>query len=152
MKVIFLTDVSNKGKAGEIKEIADGYARNFLLPKGLAIAATPAAIKMAQAQFQKKALHLAQGQGQLVEMGQHLEGKELHFKARVGAQDRLYGSITSADIAEKLSQLAAFPIDKRRIELERPLRQLGSYEVIVKLGKNVEPKIKVVIEEDKSES
>src|SRR4030043_863341 len=125
MKVIFLKSVP-KGKRGEIKEVADGYARNFLLPKGMALPATPSAIKAAKAMSDEKTESQARQQEELSRMARELEGKELHFKAKAGAKGRLHGAITTASIADDLSRLTGFEIDKKRVELEEPLHNLGS--------------------------
>jgi large subunit ribosomal protein L9 len=147
MKVIFLKNVP-KGKRGEIKEVADGYARNFLLPKGMALPATPSAIKAAKVMSDEKAESQARQHEELSRIVQELEGKELHFKARAGAKGRLHGAITTASIADELSRLAGFDIDKKKVELEEPLHHLGSYDVVINLGTGTEAKIKVVIEEE----
>ena len=151
MKVIFLKDIS-KGKRGEIKEVADGYARNFLLPKGLALPATPSATKSAKVLLEEKAEHQARQREELGRMVQELEGKELYFKVKAGAKGRLHGAITSANIADELSRLTGFEMDKKRVELEEPLHHLGSYEVAINLGTGSEAKIKVVIEEETTHS
>jgi large subunit ribosomal protein L9 len=147
MKVIFLKDVP-KGKRGEIKEVADGYARNFLFPKGLALPATPAAMKAVKLLSEEKAEHQARQLEEQSKMAQELEGKELHFKAKAGAKGRLHGAITTANIAAELSQLTGFEIEKKKVELEEPLRHPGSYEVAVNLGTGSQAKIKVIIEEE----
>ena len=148
MKVIYLKDMSAKWKKGEIREVADGYARNFLLPQGLAMPATPAAVMAAEAQFEENAQRQARKREEMNELVQHMEGKELHFRARVGAKGRLHGAITSADIAAELSRVIDFEIDKKKIELDEPLHQLGSYEIKISLAKGVETQIKVVVEEE----
>jgi len=150
MKVIFLKDIPNKAKAGEIKEVTPGYARNFLLPKGLATAATAAGVEQVEAQFQREAQRQILSQTQLAELAQSLEGKEIRLKARAGIKDRLYGSITSSDIANELRRLTHLNIDKRKIELKEPLHQLGIYELTVKLAKDLEPKITVIVEEEEA--
>ncbi len=147
MKVIFLKNVS-KGKRGEIKEVADGYARNFLLPKGMALPATPSAIKAAKAMSDDKVESQARQHEELSRMAQELEGKELHFKAKAGVKGRLHGAITTAGIADELSRLTGFDIDKKKVELGEPLHHLGSYDVMINLGTGTEAKIKVVIEEE----
>ena len=149
MKVIFLKDAS-KGKRGEIKEVADGYARNFLFPKGIALPATSSAIKAAKVLSDEKVESQARQREELNRMVQEMEGKELHFKAKAGAKGRLHGAITTANIADELSSLAGFEIDKKRVELEEPLHHLGSYDVIINLGTGTEAKftVKVVIEEE----
>jgi large subunit ribosomal protein L9 len=147
MKVIFLKDAP-KGKRGEVKEVADGYARNFLLPKGLALPATPSAIKAAKVLSDEKAESQARQREELGRIAQELEGKELHFKAKAGAKGRLHGAITTASIADELSRLTGFEIDKKKVELEEPLHHVGSYDVMINLGTGTEAKIKVVIEEE----
>ncbi|OGO58872.1 MAG: 50S ribosomal protein L9 [Chloroflexi bacterium RBG_19FT_COMBO_47_15] len=147
MKVIFLKDAP-KGKRGEIKEVADGYARNFLFPKGVALPATSSAIKAAKVLSDEKAESQARQREELSRIVQELEGKELHFKAKAGAKGRLHGAITAASIAGELSRLTGFEIDKKKVELEEPLHHVGSYDVIINLGTGAEAKIKVVIEEE----
>jgi len=147
MKVIFLQDVPNIAKAGETKEVADGYGRNFLLPRKLAILANLGATKMVEVQRQIEERKQAQTETELVELANKLEGKEITLKARVGAKDRLYGSITSADIATELQNTTGLVIDKRKIELAEPIHQLGSFEVAVRLTKDIIPKIKVTVVE-----
>jgi len=147
MKVIFLKDVP-KGKRGEIKEVADGYARNFLFPKGMALPATQSAIKEAKLLLDKKEEHQARQHEEQSKMAQELEGKELHFKAKAGTKGRLHGSITSSNIAEELSRLTGLEIDKKRVEIDEPLHQLGSHEVVINMGAGSEAKINVIIEEE----
>jgi len=148
MKVVFLQDVSVKGKKGEIREVADGYARNFLLPQGLAVPATPTAIKVAETQFEERAQRQVRQQEERGELIERLEGQVLYFKARAGAKGRLHGAVTSADIAAELSRLIDFQIDEKKVELDEPLHHLGSYEIAISLGTGPEAKIKVVIEEE----
>ena len=148
MKVIFLKDVSSKGKAGEIREVADGYARNFLLPKGLALPATQEAIKSAKNLAEERVRREARSQEELSELAKLIGDKELHFKARAGEKGKLHGSITSADIAAELSKLVNVEIDKKKVVLNEPLRQLGDHEVSINFSKDIEAKIKVIIEED----
>jgi large subunit ribosomal protein L9 len=146
MKVVLLQDISAKGKQGEIKDVADGYARNYLIPKGLAIPATPAAIKRAQTQIVESERRQERKQQELGELVQQIEGKELYFKARAGEKEKLHGSITSADIAGELSKAVGSEIDKKVIELDEPLRHLGTHEVKVSLGSGFDAKITIIIE------
>jgi len=151
MKVIFLKDAP-KGKKGEIREVADGYARNFLLPKGLALPATPSAEKTAKALYDEKAERQARQHEELSRIAQELDGKELLFKAKAGAKGRLHGAITSANIAGELSKLVGFEIDKKKVEMEEPMHHVGSYDVGISLGAGSVAKVKVVIEEETSQS
>ena len=148
MKVIFLKDVLSKGKKGEIKDVADGYARNFLFSQGLALPATQAAIKAAEVQAEERAQRQARQREELSEVVQSLEGKELHFRARADTKGHLHGAITSADIAAGLSRLVNLEIDKKKVELVEPLHHLGSYEVEISLAAGLMGKIKVVVEEE----
>ncbi len=149
MRVIFLEDVPNVAKAGEIKKVADGYGRNFLIPRKLALlASSPESVRV---EAQREAAQKKMG-GESAYLAQQLEAKEVTLKARVGAKDRLYGSITSADIAAELESATGLAIDKRKIELDEPIHQLGSYEVAIRLGKDIVPKIKVTIIAEEKEA
>jgi len=147
MKVIFLQDVPNVARAGEIKEVADGYGRNFLIPRKLALPAKSEAINTIRAQLEGKARSQAQTGDELLELASHLDGREVVLEARTGAEDRLYGSITTADIAAGLEDTTGLTVDKRRIELDEPIRQLGSYEIAIRLAKDIVPKIRVTVSE-----
>jgi large subunit ribosomal protein L9 len=151
MKVVLLEDLPGKGKAGEIKEVSKGYARHFLLPRGLALLATPAVIKQVESSLEKEKLEESIDHDKLVELAQQIEGREIRFKARMGAGERLFGSITAADVAEELSRAIGSVIDKKKIDIEKSLRKTGSYEVAVKLASDLNPQITVVIEEEKEE-
>ena len=151
MKVVFLQDVPKVAKAGEIKEVADGYGRNFLIPKKLALLANSPALSAMETQLKIKARSQTEEEAELVELAHQLEEKEITLKAKVGAKEHLYGSITSADITAELQNTTGLVVDKRKVELAEPIRQLGSYEVAVRLAKDIIPKIKVtVIEEETS--
>ena len=149
MRVVLLQDVPRLGEAGEVKDVASGYARNFLLPKGLAEIATPAVMKRVEAIREAEQKGQALVEAEMAAVAQSLEGMEITFRAKVGAQERLYGAVTSADIAEELKRVTGQEIDKRKIELEEPIRQLGEYEVLIRLSKEIVPKIKVVVAEEK---
>jgi large subunit ribosomal protein L9 len=150
MKVIFLVDVPSKGKTGEIKMVSDGYARNFLFPRRLALAATPEVIRQAETTIQRRKVEQSLDKEKLAELAQQIEGTQIHFKARVGAGERLFGSITAADIAEELSRVVDTPIEKKKIALNKPLHQIGKHEVTIKLAKDLEPRITVTVEPEKA--
>ena len=143
MKVILLQDVEGLGKAGDLKEVANGYARNYLLPRQLAAGATPAMIanrKQRVAAEQRKLEKQAESNREQAEkLGQVV----LTFKARVGRQGRLYGSITSQDIAAGLREVEGITIDRRMIDLPDPIRAVGTFQVPVKIAQKLEPKITV---------
>ena len=148
MKVILLKDVEGLGKAGDLKDVANGYARNYLLPRQLAAGATPGLIANRSQRIaaeQRKQEKQAELNRQLAErIGQ----VSLTFKAKVGTQGRLYGSITSQDIATALRDAENITIDRRVIDLSEPIRSLGIYNVPVKIGPQLDPKVTVnVIDE-----
>jgi large subunit ribosomal protein L9 len=145
MKVIFLQDVPNVAQTGQVKEVADGYARNYLIPRKLAALAQPQAVSQVETRTKKMEIRLIT---EIKELASQIEGKEVSLKAKAGAKDKLYGSITSADIATELKNAIGLEIDKRKIELEEPIRQLGSYEVTIKLGQDITPKIRVTVTEE----
>ena len=148
MKVVLLEEVTGTGRAGEIKEVSKGYAKNFLLPRGLASIATPAVMKQVESKLERKKLERSADRERLVELAQQIEGKEIHFKARIGDGERLFGSITAADVAEELGRAIGSVVDKKDMEIEKPFHQAGSYEVSVRLAGDIKPKITVVIEEE----
>ncbi len=152
MKVVFLQDVPNVARAGEIKEVASGYGRNFLIPRKLALLASSPAISLIEVQRKVSALNQQQTESEVVELANQLDGREVFLKAKVGAKDRLYGSITNADIAAELESATGLVIDKKKIELAKPINKLGSYEVTIRLAKDVMPKIKVTVTEKEKEA
>ena len=146
MKVVFLEDVPNVAKTGDVKEVADGYGRNYLLPRKLAVLSKPGVAEMVTEHLKTKV-----ETDKMVALAKELEGKAIFIKARVGAKkERLHGSITSADIAEELQKSTGLEVDKRKIDLAEPIKHLGDYEITIKLAKDITPKIKLsVIEKEK---
>ena len=143
MKVILLQDVDGLGKAGDLKEVANGYARNYLLPRQLAAGATATLVanrKQRVASEQRKNEKQVETNRQQAE---RLGQIELTFKARVGRQGRLYGSITSQDIAAGLRETEGITVDRRMIDLPEPIRAVGTFQVSVKIAQKLEPKITV---------
>ena len=145
MKVIFLEDVPNVGNAGQIKEVSDGYGRNYLIPRKLASPARPQDIRDVEAQIKARARQAARTEAEMKALAGILEGKEITLKARAGAQERLYGSITAADISAGLEASLKTAVDKRKIELTEPIHQLGAYDVSIRLGKDILATIKVKV-------
>lgn len=146
MKVVFLEEVEGTARIGEVKEVKDGFARNYLLPRGLAAPATPELIKRAEARAERE----ARSQMALDEEAQvvvaELEGKSITITARVGAQGKLYGSVTAGDIAEELAKLLKVDeFDRHKLVLEEPIRDVGTHSVPVKLTRNVETAIEVEV-------
>jgi len=145
MRVIFLQDVAHVAKTGEIKEVADGYGRNFLLPHRLAVAATGSAMKEMQALIKREASRRAKTEAELQDLANQLNGKEISFKAKAGANDKLYGTITTADISAEIEKAHNMVVDKRKIELAESIKQTGSYDVTIKMGKELTATIKVTV-------
>lgn len=143
MRVILLQDVEGLGKAGDLKDVANGYARNFLLPRRLAAGATPALLANHQQRVAAEQRKLEKQAEQNRQQAERLNQISLTFKARVGRQGRLYGSITSQDIAAGLRESEGISIDRRVIDLPNPIRALGTYMVPVKIAQKLEPKITV---------
>ena len=142
MKVILRQDVPSVGKRGDICDVSNGYARNYLLPRGFAYEATPGNLKrIAQ---ERDRLEAAENErvGSAQELAKKLEEVQLTFSARVGEEGKLFGSVTSGDIAEQLNA-QGFHIEKRLIDLHDPIKALGVYRVPVKLHADVKPEIRV---------
>ena len=152
MKVVFLEDAAGTAKAGDVKEVADGYARNFLIPRKLAALVSPETTDRLEARLKAQANKQAHIETELAEMAARLDGKEVILKAKVGAKERLYGSITSADIAAELEKTTGITVDKRKIELDEPIRKLGSFDIAIKLDKDILPRVKVIVSEEESDS
>lgn len=145
MKVILQADVKTLGKKGQVIEVAEGYGRNYLLPRGLAVEASDGNVK---AQAQKTAFDAkrkAQELDAAKQLAARLEQAEIVIKTKQGESGRLFGSVTSKEIAEALSKKHGLTIDKRKIELKETIKSLGSYDFIVKLHPEVQAKIKVVV-------
>ena len=147
MKVVFLKDLKNN-KKGEIRDVADGFARNYLIPQGIAVPASSEAVKSAQDQKEADEHRKNKQKEELLALADKINGITLVFKAKGGGKERIHGSITNADIAEKLSEAVNYDVDKKRVILDEPLRQLGEHEVALNLVKEREVKIKVKIEEE----
>ncbi len=148
MNVLLIKDVPGLGKVGDIKKVADGYARNYLIPRGLAVPATASARKQAEMHRKAAARRAMREQAEAKELAERLGQMSLVFKARAGEGTKLYGSITSGDIAERLSQELGREFDRRKIMLDSPLRQLGTHQVPIRLAADVVPELTVVIERE----
>ncbi|MBN1152171.1 MAG: 50S ribosomal protein L9 [Dehalococcoidia bacterium] len=152
MKVIFVKDVPGTGEVGEVKEVTRGYGRNYLLPNGLAVEASAGAMKQAESRIRQEKERKEQESKKLELLAAKLQGQEVRFKAKVGAEDKLFGSITAAHIAEELSKNVDATVDKKHVVLERPLREAGSHEVLVRLSGKAEATVTVIIEPESEES
>ena len=147
MKVILKQDVKTIGKKDEIHEVSDGYSRNFLFPRGLAAAADAAALNVAKTKSEAQAHHAAVALANARELAKKVEGKTVTLNAKGGASGRLFGKITAKDVAEGLSKLVGAEVDKRKVELERDIKDFGTYSAAVKLHPGVSAAFKVKVEE-----
>jgi len=144
VKVILTTNVTSLGAAGAVVEVARGYARNYLIPQGKALEATPANISRFEAQRTRLVLNLARQQESAREVAARLGELRLTISQRVGESDRLYGSVTTAMIAEAAAE-QGFSIDRRHLELAEPIKKLGTYQVTVRLSPDIKAQIQVEV-------
>jgi large subunit ribosomal protein L9 len=149
MKVIFLKDVKGKGKKGEVKNVADGYAQNFLIKQGLAIEASNANISTLEGQKKKEDKRAAEELAEAKKLGEQLEKITVELSAKAGEGGRLFGSITTKQIAEELQKKHGIKIDKRKMELADAIRTLGHTKVPVKLHHEVVSTLTVHVKEVK---
>lgn len=147
MKVIFLKDVKGKGKKGEVKDVAVGYARNYLLKNNLAIEATPGNMKSLEAKERKEAQEEQQEKEEAMALKDTLADLTVEVEAKSGKGGQLFGSITNKHIAEALKKEHGYKIDRRKIELDEPIRSLGYSTVPIKLHPEVSGNIKVHVTE-----
>lgn len=148
MKVVFFEDVEGTAQVGEVKVVKNGFARNFLLPRGLAGPATAPNLQRAGSLAEKEARRQAKLDGEAEVHRQRLEGYSVTFEARVGETGRLYGSVTSRDIARRIEETAGVEVDARVILLPEPIRELGERDVVIRFTRNVSVAITVVVEPD----
>jgi large subunit ribosomal protein L9 len=148
MDVLLTRDVPNLGQAGQIKKVARGYARNFLIPKGLAVPATEGALTQAKLHQQAEARRQRKLENQAQILAQIISRTTLTFQVKAGESDRLYGSITNADIAQALEQEIDQTIDKRKIELSDPIRELGTHQVPIRLLSDLAPEVTVIVDRE----
>jgi large subunit ribosomal protein L9 len=148
MKIILLQDIEGLGKAGDLKEVANGYARNYLLPRRMAAGATPSLVANRSQRIAAEQRKLEKQTELNRQLAERLTQITLTFKAKVGRQGRLYGSITSQDVASALRDAEGITIDRRVIDLSEPIRSLGTFSVPVKVATNQESKLTInVIDE-----
>jgi large subunit ribosomal protein L9 len=144
MKVLLKEDVDNLGYAGEVHTVADGYGRNFLLPKGLAVRATPEVMRQAEAWRKRAEARRAELRAEYDVLSERIRAVELTFTARAGDNGKLYGSITTHQIADKLNEKLGTEIDRRKIGTE-PLRQVGEHSIPVRLSGDHHPEFRVIV-------
>lgn len=148
MKVVFFEDVEGTAQVGEVKVVKNGFARNFLLPRGIAGPVTPPNLQRANSLAEKEARRQARLDSEAEVHKERLDGYTVTFKARVGETGRLYGSVTSRDIAQKLEESTGIEVDSRVILLAEPIRELGSQTVTIRFTRNVSAGITVTVEPD----
>jgi large subunit ribosomal protein L9 len=145
MEVILREDVEKVGNRGSVVRVADGYARNYLLPKRLAVPATDANRKIVEQEREAYLRREAKAKGDAEQLGQMMTSVVLTFHQRVGENNQLFGSVTAKDIADAL-EAQKYHIDRRKVELEAPIRTLGEHQVGLRLHRDVTIPIKVVVE------
>jgi large subunit ribosomal protein L9 len=145
MEVILRETMDKLGRAGQVVKVADGYARNFLLPRKLAYVATPGNLKVIEAERQSLLRKEAKQQGDAEQLKQLLEKAEVTIRRKVGEQNALYGSVTNSDVAEELEK-KGFQIEKRKIHMDDHIKQLGEYEIPIRLFKDVTATVKLKVE------
>ena len=148
MRVILLQDIENLGKKYDVKEVADGYARNFLIPKGLAKPATEEALKWLETQKEAEAKKAEEELKMVQERATAIDGLEVIIPVKIGEDGQLFESITSQKISEKLKELG-FEIRKTQIDLLEPIKELGEFPVKIKFEHNLEAEIRVIVIEEK---
>ncbi len=150
MRVILFQDVENLGKKYEIKEVKDGYARNFLIPKGLVKKADEKTLKWLAIQKEIEAKKAEEELKKIQEKASTVDGQEIIIPVKIGEEDQLFESITPQKISEKLKELG-FEVKKNQIDLEEPIKEIGEYPVKIHFGHNLEAEIKVIITEEITE-
>ncbi len=147
MQVLLLKDIKRLGKAGQIREVADGYARNYLIPRGLAVLATPGAVRSTEVQQAIEEQREDRVRTDSDALAERLSETALTFKVMASDKGRLYGSVTTADIAARIEEQTGYPVDKRKVQLDEPIRLLGSHRVPVRLLSGVTAEVTVVVEQ-----
>ena len=147
MKVILLQDVKGKGKKGQMLEVSDGYARNFMLPRKLAVEATPDAINTMKMNDKATQERIAREKAAAMETAKKLRAMTLVVKAKGGGAGKLFGSVTNQEIADALKANAGITLDKRKLVIAEPIKNVGTYTVQCKLGYEINAPLTVKIEE-----
>jgi len=148
MKVVLRKDVPTLGKAGDIKDVADGYGRNYLIPRGLAAVATKTALANVQSHQAAEGRRRARTDAENQELAQRISAEPVAVKAKVGEHGRLYGSVTTADIATALARATGHAFDKRDIDIPEPIRSLGDHTVRVHVAPHLTANLTVQVEQE----
>ena len=144
MKVLLIKDVYKLGRAGDIKKVADGYGRNFLLPQKLAMLATPGALKQTEKIRSQAEIRRTELNSELKDLASHINGVTVVFAAKAGETGKLYGSITTQDVATAIQEKTRFEVKKQQIDMQ-PIRNLGEFTVHVRLTMDLVPEVKVIV-------
>jgi len=144
MKVMLIKDVYKLGRAGDVKKVADGYGRNFLIPQGLAVLATPGALKQVERIKAQAEIRRAEQNKELQGLADEIAGVVLTFAAKAGETGKLYGSITTQNVADALQEKTRYEVKRHQIELQ-PIRNLGEYTAAVRLTMDLVPEIKIIV-------
>ena len=144
MKVLLVKDVYKLGRAGEVKKVADGFGRNFLLPQGLAVLATPGAMKQAERIKSQAEIRRTELNSELKGLADQIAGVVLTFSAKAGDTGKLYGSITTADVATALQEKVRFEVKRQQVDMQ-PIRELGEFSAHVRLTMDLMPEIKIIV-------
>jgi len=146
MRVILTNDVAKLGQRGQVVNVADGYARNYLIPRGLALEATPANLRRFEGEKQAALRREEREAAEAQAAAARLEGLSLTVKAKAGEEGRLFGSVTAKDIAAGIKDVTGVDLDRRKVELPEPLKTIGTHRVAVRLGPNLVREITVRVE------
>ncbi|SRR5581483_191193 len=144
MKVLLIKDVYKLGRAGDVKKVADGYGRNFLLTQGLAVLATPGAMKTAEKIRKQAEVKRAQLNSELKDLADHINGITLTFAAKAGETGKLYGSITTQDVANAIMEQTKYEVKRQQIDMQ-PIREVGEFKAHVRLTIDLIPEIKIIV-------
>lgn len=146
MKVILTQDVKNLGKEGDVKDVSDGYARNYLIPKGLVVEATKANLKEIEDQTKRLQKQKDREKTQAQALYDRLNGKSITVTARSGGGDKLFGAVTAKEVSDALSKQFKVKLDKRKVDLGEPIKHLGEYPVKIKIYPLIQAEITVRVE------
>src|SRR5215208_4422826 len=144
MKVLLIKDVYKLGRAGDVKKVADGYGRNFLLPQKMAVLATPGALKQTAKIRSQAEVRRTEQNSELKDLSNQINGLTLVFAAKAGETGKLYGSITTQDVANAIQEKTRFEVKKPQIDMQ-PIRNLGEFTVHVRLTMDLVPEVKVIV-------
>jgi large subunit ribosomal protein L9 len=151
VKVVFIEDVPKVARVGQAKNVADGFARNYLIPQKLAVVEGSQAAKAAAKEMRRKVKQRETEANELSTIAEKIEGLEITIEAKVGDKEKLYGSVTAADIAGRLTEAAGHEIEKKRVELAEPIRQVGTYPVTIRFMWDLSATVTVIVKSDAPE-